>query len=179
MQCSPSTLDRWEANVPLCSWNSLNLMSLEMHQKSQTYSRWTHRNPNFFCFYQHGLQVFLVVIAVLSVPVLLLGKPLYLYWRHNGNHHLRMYRVRVLLHECVRSPEKWLHIYVFNIDTRTWLVFPVVFRDMSVCGVTVKRRSTCWGVMTWRRAAVTVISLVAECTIQRRWAQRDNWIANN
>uniref|UniRef100_A0A3Q4BQ91 V-type proton ATPase subunit a n=1 Tax=Mola mola TaxID=94237 RepID=A0A3Q4BQ91_MOLML len=41
---------------------------------------------------QHGLQVFLVVIAVLSVPVLLLGKPLYLYWRHNGNHHLRMYR---------------------------------------------------------------------------------------
>uniref|UniRef100_A0A8C7PLG8 V-type proton ATPase subunit a n=1 Tax=Oncorhynchus mykiss TaxID=8022 RepID=A0A8C7PLG8_ONCMY len=31
-----------------------------------------------------GLQVFLVVIALLSVPVLLLGKPVYLYWLHNG-----------------------------------------------------------------------------------------------
>uniref|UniRef100_A0A8C7PNJ3 V-type proton ATPase subunit a n=1 Tax=Oncorhynchus mykiss TaxID=8022 RepID=A0A8C7PNJ3_ONCMY len=33
-----------------------------------------------------GLQVFLVVIALLSVPVLLLGKPVYLYWLHNGGH---------------------------------------------------------------------------------------------
>uniref|UniRef100_A0A4W5NCX1 V-type proton ATPase subunit a n=1 Tax=Hucho hucho TaxID=62062 RepID=A0A4W5NCX1_9TELE len=33
---------------------------------------------------QVGLQVFLVVIALLSVPVLLLGKPVYLYWLHNG-----------------------------------------------------------------------------------------------
>ncbi|XP_028270347.1 V-type proton ATPase 116 kDa subunit a [Parambassis ranga] len=41
---------------------------------------------------QTGLQVFLVVIAVFSVPVLLLGKPIYLYWLHNGSHHLRMYR---------------------------------------------------------------------------------------
>ncbi|XP_061907320.1 V-type proton ATPase 116 kDa subunit a [Entelurus aequoreus] len=41
---------------------------------------------------QSGLQMFLVVIAVLSVPVLLLGKPLYLYWLHNGSHRLRMYR---------------------------------------------------------------------------------------
>uniref|UniRef100_A0A674NIJ3 V-type proton ATPase subunit a n=1 Tax=Takifugu rubripes TaxID=31033 RepID=A0A674NIJ3_TAKRU len=41
---------------------------------------------------QNGLQIFLVVIAVLSVPVLFLGKPLYLYWLHNGNQHLRMYR---------------------------------------------------------------------------------------
>ncbi|TKS78690.1 V-type proton ATPase 116 kDa subunit a isoform 2 [Collichthys lucidus] len=41
---------------------------------------------------QNGLQVFLVVIAVLSVPVLLLGKPLYLYWLHNGRHRLGMYR---------------------------------------------------------------------------------------
>uniref|UniRef100_A0A8C9WZT6 V-type proton ATPase subunit a n=1 Tax=Sander lucioperca TaxID=283035 RepID=A0A8C9WZT6_SANLU len=37
---------------------------------------------------QTGLQVFLVVIAVLSVPVLLLGKPVYLYWLHNGSHRL-------------------------------------------------------------------------------------------
>uniref|UniRef100_A0A8D0CN50 V-type proton ATPase subunit a n=1 Tax=Sander lucioperca TaxID=283035 RepID=A0A8D0CN50_SANLU len=43
---------------------------------------------------QTGLQVFLVVIAVLSVPVLLLGKPVYLYWLHNGSHRLGMYRVR-------------------------------------------------------------------------------------
>lgn len=41
---------------------------------------------------QTGLQVFLVVIAVLSVPVLLLGKPLYLYWLQNGSHRLGMYR---------------------------------------------------------------------------------------
>ncbi|KAM6930989.1 V-type proton ATPase 116 kDa subunit a [Xenentodon cancila] len=41
---------------------------------------------------QTGLQVFLLVIAVLSVPVLLLGKPLYLYWLHNGGRRLGMYR---------------------------------------------------------------------------------------
>ncbi|KAM9743992.1 V-type proton ATPase 116 kDa subunit a [Menidia menidia] len=41
---------------------------------------------------QTGLQVFLVVIAVLSVPVLLLGKPVYLYWLHNGGRRLGMYR---------------------------------------------------------------------------------------
>uniref|UniRef100_A0A8C8A7B0 V-type proton ATPase subunit a n=1 Tax=Oryzias sinensis TaxID=183150 RepID=A0A8C8A7B0_9TELE len=41
---------------------------------------------------QHGLQVFLVVIAVFSVPVLLLGKPLYLYWLQHGRRHLGMYR---------------------------------------------------------------------------------------
>uniref|UniRef100_A0A8C1NAH7 V-type proton ATPase subunit a n=1 Tax=Cyprinus carpio TaxID=7962 RepID=A0A8C1NAH7_CYPCA len=33
---------------------------------------------------QSGFQVFLVLVAVLSVPVLLLGKPLYLYWQHKG-----------------------------------------------------------------------------------------------
>lgn len=53
-----------------------------------------------FCFLQNGLQIFLVVIAVLSVPVLFLGKPLYLYWLHNGNQHLRMYRVRLGMHVC-------------------------------------------------------------------------------
>ncbi|XP_041084026.1 V-type proton ATPase 116 kDa subunit a2-like isoform X3 [Polyodon spathula] len=41
---------------------------------------------------QTGLQVFLVVVALLSVPVLLLGKPLYLYWLHNGGKSLGMYR---------------------------------------------------------------------------------------
>ncbi|KAI4820249.1 hypothetical protein KUCAC02_028233 [Chaenocephalus aceratus] len=41
---------------------------------------------------QTGLQKFLVVIAVLSVPVLLLGKPVYLYWLHNGSNRIGMYR---------------------------------------------------------------------------------------
>lgn len=44
--------------------------------------------------------MFLVVIAVLSVPVLLLGKPVYLYWLHHGNSHLRMYRVRAFGVHC-------------------------------------------------------------------------------
>lgn len=41
---------------------------------------------------QTGLQVFLLVVALLSVPVLLFGKPLYLYWLHNGGRRLGMYR---------------------------------------------------------------------------------------
>uniref|UniRef100_A0A8C2JBK8 V-type proton ATPase subunit a n=1 Tax=Cyprinus carpio TaxID=7962 RepID=A0A8C2JBK8_CYPCA len=45
---------------------------------------------------QSGFQVFLVLVAVLSVPVLLLGKPLYLYWQHKGRDRLSMYRVRIL-----------------------------------------------------------------------------------
>ncbi|XP_060763517.1 V-type proton ATPase 116 kDa subunit a [Neoarius graeffei] len=41
---------------------------------------------------QAGLQVFLLLVAFLSVPVLLLGKPLYLYWLHKGRNRLGMYR---------------------------------------------------------------------------------------
>ncbi|XP_043967275.1 V-type proton ATPase 116 kDa subunit a [Gambusia affinis] len=42
---------------------------------------------------QTGLQIFLVVIAVLSVPVLLLGKPVYLRWLHKGGQNrLGLYR---------------------------------------------------------------------------------------
>ncbi|XP_067341007.1 V-type proton ATPase 116 kDa subunit a 2 isoform X5 [Channa argus] len=41
---------------------------------------------------QTGLQIFLVVIALLSVPVLLLGKPLYLYWLFRGGKGLRRRR---------------------------------------------------------------------------------------
>ncbi|KAK2845328.1 hypothetical protein Q7C36_010182 [Tachysurus vachellii] len=41
---------------------------------------------------QTGLQVFLLLVALLSVPVLLLGKPLYLYWLHKGRNRLSMYR---------------------------------------------------------------------------------------
>uniref|UniRef100_A0A8C6V1V7 V-type proton ATPase subunit a n=1 Tax=Neogobius melanostomus TaxID=47308 RepID=A0A8C6V1V7_9GOBI len=43
---------------------------------------------------QNGLQVFLLLVAVLSVPVLLLGKPLYLYWLQKGSHRIGAYRVR-------------------------------------------------------------------------------------
>lgn len=43
---------------------------------------------------------------------------------------------------------------------------------MSVCGVTVKRSSTWWGLMIWRRAAVTVISPLAESARQRRSAKQ-------
>ncbi|ROI48953.1 V-type proton ATPase 116 kDa subunit a isoform 2 [Anabarilius grahami] len=42
--------------------------------------------------YLMGLQVFLVVVALLSVPVLLLGKPLYLYWLHHGGKRLGVHR---------------------------------------------------------------------------------------
>uniref|UniRef100_A0AAY4CH58 V-type proton ATPase subunit a n=1 Tax=Denticeps clupeoides TaxID=299321 RepID=A0AAY4CH58_9TELE len=38
---------------------------------------------------QKTLQVFLLVIALLAVPVLLLGKPVYLYWLHKGQNRRR------------------------------------------------------------------------------------------
>ncbi|XP_076876557.1 V-type proton ATPase 116 kDa subunit a 2 isoform X2 [Brachyhypopomus gauderio] len=41
---------------------------------------------------QAGLQVFLVAVALLCVPVLLLGKPLYLYWLHHGGKSLGVHR---------------------------------------------------------------------------------------
>ncbi|XP_051888344.1 V-type proton ATPase 116 kDa subunit a [Pristis pectinata] len=41
---------------------------------------------------QKGFQVFLVVVALLSVPVLLLGKPGYLYWKHHGGRSFGTYR---------------------------------------------------------------------------------------
>uniref|UniRef100_A0A671YM88 V-type proton ATPase subunit a n=1 Tax=Sparus aurata TaxID=8175 RepID=A0A671YM88_SPAAU len=41
---------------------------------------------------QTGLQIFLVLVAMLSVPVLLLGKPLYLYWLYRGGKGLRRRR---------------------------------------------------------------------------------------
>ncbi|TRY65291.1 hypothetical protein DNTS_015443 [Danionella cerebrum] len=41
---------------------------------------------------QMGVQVFLLVVALLSVPVLLVGKPLYLYWLHHGGKSLAIHR---------------------------------------------------------------------------------------
>lgn len=40
--------------------------------------------------------MFLVLLALLSVPVLLVGKPLYLYWTYRGGKGLRRCRVRAL-----------------------------------------------------------------------------------
>ncbi|KAM9330880.1 V-type proton ATPase 116 kDa subunit a 2 [Gastrophryne carolinensis] len=41
---------------------------------------------------QIGFQIFLVVIVFLCVPVLLFGKPLYLYWQHHGGQTFGSYR---------------------------------------------------------------------------------------
>ncbi|XP_019738367.1 V-type proton ATPase 116 kDa subunit a [Hippocampus comes] len=41
---------------------------------------------------QTGLQIFLLAIAMLCVPMLLLGKPLFLYWMHRGGKGLRRRR---------------------------------------------------------------------------------------
>uniref|UniRef100_A0A8U7P9G9 V-type proton ATPase subunit a n=1 Tax=Corvus moneduloides TaxID=1196302 RepID=A0A8U7P9G9_CORMO len=43
---------------------------------------------------QVPLQKFLLSVAFLCVPVMLLGKPLYLYWLHSGGRGIRMYRVK-------------------------------------------------------------------------------------
>uniref|UniRef100_A0A8C5BMA3 V-type proton ATPase subunit a n=1 Tax=Gadus morhua TaxID=8049 RepID=A0A8C5BMA3_GADMO len=48
---------------------------------------------------QVGLQVFLVCVAVMSVPVLLLGKPLFFYWLYRGGKGLRRHRVSL---RCVQ-----------------------------------------------------------------------------
>ncbi|XP_041059099.1 V-type proton ATPase 116 kDa subunit a2-like isoform X1 [Carcharodon carcharias] len=41
---------------------------------------------------QNGIQIFLVVISLLSVPVLLFGKPGYLYWKQHGGRNFGTYR---------------------------------------------------------------------------------------
>ncbi|CAH2295753.1 V-type proton ATPase 116 kDa subunit a [Pelobates cultripes] len=41
---------------------------------------------------QFGIQVFLMVIVFLCVPVLLFGKPMYLYWQHHGGQTFASYR---------------------------------------------------------------------------------------
>uniref|UniRef100_A0A8C8HPL2 V-type proton ATPase subunit a n=1 Tax=Oncorhynchus tshawytscha TaxID=74940 RepID=A0A8C8HPL2_ONCTS len=63
---------------------------------------------------QVGLQVFLVVIALLSVPVLLLGKPVYLYLLHNGGANLMgMYRVRFCEDPILSVPMSFFNFFFF------------------------------------------------------------------
>uniref|UniRef100_A0A673N8W7 V-type proton ATPase subunit a n=1 Tax=Sinocyclocheilus rhinocerous TaxID=307959 RepID=A0A673N8W7_9TELE len=52
---------------------------------------------------QIGLQVFLVVVALLSVSVLLFGRPLYLYWLHHGGKSLGVHRVCLCSCVCMCS----------------------------------------------------------------------------
>uniref|UniRef100_A0A8C6P4K0 V-type proton ATPase subunit a n=1 Tax=Nothobranchius furzeri TaxID=105023 RepID=A0A8C6P4K0_NOTFU len=59
---------------------------------------------------QTGLQIFLLVVAMVSVPMLLLGKPLYLHWLYRGGKALRRRRVSfdfadVLLHQAIHTIE--------------------------------------------------------------------------
>uniref|UniRef100_A0A8C1KXU0 V-type proton ATPase subunit a n=1 Tax=Cyprinus carpio TaxID=7962 RepID=A0A8C1KXU0_CYPCA len=72
---------------------------------------------------QTGFQVFLVIVAVLSVPVLLLGKPLYLYWQHKGRNHLSMYRVRIFGYQRVRrsSEEELSLMHAHDMEEGTSL----------------------------------------------------------
>uniref|UniRef100_A0A667XV00 V-type proton ATPase subunit a n=1 Tax=Myripristis murdjan TaxID=586833 RepID=A0A667XV00_9TELE len=60
---------------------------------------------------QTGLQIFLVVVAMLSVPVLLLGKPLYLYWLYRGGKGLRRRRV-----SGFRNDQGILHIILILLQ---------------------------------------------------------------
>ncbi len=108
---------------------------------------------------QAGFQVFLVIVAVLSVPVLLLGKPLYLYWQNKGRDHLNMYRVRMLV----------LFVCVLRLAEGRWLIFSVSLRRViSVYGGAVRRSSLSCMFMIWRRAPVWTATPPALTASQRR-----------
>uniref|UniRef100_A0A8C3Y9G2 V-type proton ATPase subunit a n=1 Tax=Catharus ustulatus TaxID=91951 RepID=A0A8C3Y9G2_CATUS len=65
-------------------------------------------------FFSGQVSNFLLSVAFLCVPVMLLGKPLYLYWLHSGGRGIRMYRVsteRHSFHQCGRI--QLLFYYVF------------------------------------------------------------------
>uniref|UniRef100_A0A8C8H4L1 V-type proton ATPase subunit a n=1 Tax=Oncorhynchus tshawytscha TaxID=74940 RepID=A0A8C8H4L1_ONCTS len=78
---------------------------------------------------QTGLQVFLVVVALLSVPVLLLGKPVYLYWLHRGGKGLRLRRVSMVervMYELVT------HVFSVNNVRTTTFDFGDVFLHQAI-----------------------------------------------
>uniref|UniRef100_A0A8C7V4T9 V-type proton ATPase subunit a n=1 Tax=Oncorhynchus mykiss TaxID=8022 RepID=A0A8C7V4T9_ONCMY len=62
--------------------------------------------------YPGQVGVFLVVVALLSVPVLLLGKPVYLYWLHRGGKSLRL-----LVFQSSLLPFYLVNVlYIFQFD---------------------------------------------------------------
>lgn len=71
--------------------------------------------------------------------------------------------------------EKHHQIFFLGVNFQTHLVCPFDFRDMSVCDAAVMKISAWWGLMTWRRAAVTVICLLVRITIQRRSVLQTAW----
>ncbi|XP_042588242.1 V-type proton ATPase 116 kDa subunit a2-like [Cyprinus carpio] len=70
----------------------IHFINMFLMQESATAPLYLDRCVCVLCG-QMELQVFLVVVALLSVPVLLFGKPLYLYWLHRGGKSLGVHRV--------------------------------------------------------------------------------------
>uniref|UniRef100_A0A8C1JPW3 V-type proton ATPase subunit a n=1 Tax=Cyprinus carpio TaxID=7962 RepID=A0A8C1JPW3_CYPCA len=62
-----------------------------------------------------ALQVFLVVVALLSVPVLLFGKPLYLYWLHRGGKIDRSH-IHMFVHWQFDLGDVFLHQAIHTIE---------------------------------------------------------------
>lgn len=79
--------------------------SCTLKEKRMAFPTWILSNLTFLPPQQIPLQKFLLSVAFLCVPVMLLGKPLYLYWLHSGGRGIRMYRVsteRHSFHQCRR-----------------------------------------------------------------------------
>uniref|UniRef100_A0A673X405 V-type proton ATPase subunit a n=1 Tax=Salmo trutta TaxID=8032 RepID=A0A673X405_SALTR len=66
--------------------------------------------------YPGQVGVFLVVVALLSVPVLLLGKPVYLYWLHRGGKSLRLRRVSMVERSSLLPFYLVNVLYIFQFD---------------------------------------------------------------
>uniref|UniRef100_A0A8C7FGE9 V-type proton ATPase subunit a n=1 Tax=Oncorhynchus kisutch TaxID=8019 RepID=A0A8C7FGE9_ONCKI len=60
---------------------------------------------------QTGLQVFLMVVALLSVPVLLLGKPVYLYWLTTTVHLIYTFEYITVTQQCLINV-----FFIFQFD---------------------------------------------------------------
>ncbi|XP_018412913.1 PREDICTED: V-type proton ATPase 116 kDa subunit a [Nanorana parkeri] len=70
-------------NAPSILLHFINMFMFTGNDKKQ--------NPDLYPG-QAGFQIFLVVIVFLCVPVMLFGKPLYLYWQHHGGQTFGNYR---------------------------------------------------------------------------------------
>ncbi|KFO71451.1 V-type proton ATPase 116 kDa subunit a isoform 2, partial [Cuculus canorus] len=72
---------------------------------------------------QVALQRFLLSIAFLAVPVMLFGKPLYLYWLHSGGRGIRMYRVSIKRRLHMSSLQKSSAAVVLYLESCPDLIF--------------------------------------------------------